>query len=170
MTAACPRRPADFGLNLALAGVPGEVGALDGAAGLGLGLLLWGKEVVLALPSGAAAARARPGRTMAGSRDRVQLPRPLPLLLGYFHRIVRGTGRMFPAFFLFASKGCGAGRERRGFVVQEAQSLLLRASLTDVCGGRREGKGSSCFVMEKYGHGRGFWLLGMFLVWTGLGW
>lgn len=40
---------------------------------------------------------------------------PLPLLPCYFHRIVRRRGRMFPAFFLFASKGCGVGREGRGF-------------------------------------------------------
>lgn len=69
------------------------------------------------------------GWTMGGSRERARLPRPLPLLPGYFHRIVPGTGRMSPAFFLSASKGCGAGRERRGFVVQEAPWLLLEAPL-----------------------------------------
>lgn len=43
-------------------------------------------------------------------------PAPLPLLPGYFHRIVPSAGRMSPARFLSASKGCGAGRESRGLL------------------------------------------------------
>lgn len=47
---------------------------------------------------------------LARHRSLAEPPLPPPLLPCYFHRIVRRRGRMFPAFFLFASKGRGEGR------------------------------------------------------------
>jgi len=94
----------------------------DGAAGLRFGAK---RQFWFSCPGCAAAWGSAPGwdkgrkpgaarssSPLAGHRILAEpgLPPP-PLLPCYFHRIVRRRGRMFPAFFLFASKGCGVGGE-----------------------------------------------------------
>lgn len=85
----------DFGLEGPIFVVPGRVQLRGAWPRLGQ----WQETV--------GRARSSP---LARHRSLAEPPLPPPLLPCYFHRIVRRRGRMFPAFFLFASKGRGEGR------------------------------------------------------------